>query len=398
MEFRLTYATGREMNEKAGKAPNHWPLLDFLRAAAALLVLFWHTRDAYFHYTDVLAQPGLLLKLFYFVTGLAGEAVVIFFVLSGFLIGGSLADSLQRGSFDLVRYLIARFVRIYIVYIPALVITEAVFLFGSLLLGDPGAGDNRPLFSQQQMDFGGVSQAICHLAGLQGFSCIPWEQNPALWSLGYEWALYLFAPAIIGLVVWKASPGLRLSGGVLVCAIAATVCHYPSDAVFWFSAWFLGVGSYRVLRAGLVPLPAGLLGAGLIIAGLAMRLLSSAGVLETDAIVAAGTAMVIACRPIVEFRLAPRVSGWAAGFSYTLYAIHFPLIYLIVAIFQNIGFPTDQGPPSPLLFMEFGVTIAICLLAAFLVSLVFERRTGQIRAAMIRMCPPRMDRKASDRG
>ena len=386
------------MTEKASKAPNHWPLLDFLRAAAALLVLFWHTRDAYFHYTDVLAQPGLFLKLFYFVTGLAGEAVVIFFVLSGFLIGGSLADSLQRGSFDLVRYLIARFVRIYIVYIPALIITEAVFLFGSLLLSDPGAVDNRPLISQQQMHFGRVSQAICHLSGLQGFSCSVWAQNQPLWSLGYEWALYLFAPAIIGPIVWKASPGLRLMAIALVCAIAVTVCHYPSDAVFWFSAWFLGVASYRVLRAGLVPLPAGLLGAGLIITGLAMRLLNSAGVLETDTIVAAGTAIVIACRPIVEFRLAPRLSGWAAGFSYTLYAIHFPLIYLIVAIFQNIGFPRNQGPPSPVAFMEFGVTIAICLLAAFLVSLVSERNTGRVRAALMRMCPPRTHWKASDRG
>jgi peptidoglycan/LPS O-acetylase OafA/YrhL len=375
------------MTENASKAPNHWPLLDFLRATAALLVLLGHTRNAYFHYTDVLAQPGLFLKLFYFITSLPGEAVVIFFVLSGFLIGGSLADSMQRGSFDLVRYLIARFVRIYIVYIPALVIAEAVFLFGSLLLSDPGAGDNRPLFSQQQMDFGGVSQAICHLAGLQGFSCVPWDQNPALWSLGYEWALYLFAPAIIGLIMWKASPGLRLIAIALVCAIAATVCERPRETVGWFIVWFLGVASYRILRAGLVPLPGGLLGAGLIIAGMAMRLLNAAA-LETDIIIAAGFAIVIACRPMVEFRLAPRLSSWAAGFSYTLYAIHTPLVYLAVAIFQNIGFPTDQGPPSSLLFMEFGVTSAMCLLAAFLVSLVSERKTGQIRAAMMRMCAP----------
>lgn len=119
------------MIEKAGKAPNHWPLLDFLRATSALLVLFAHSRDFYFLDTGVVAQPGLFLKLFYFMTELGHEAVVIFFVLSGFLIGGSLADSIQRGNFDLVRYLIARFVRIYIVYIPALVITEAVFLFGT---------------------------------------------------------------------------------------------------------------------------------------------------------------------------------------------------------------------------------------------------------------------------
>jgi peptidoglycan/LPS O-acetylase OafA/YrhL len=379
----LTYAKGRGMTEKAGTAPNHWPLLDFLRATAALLVLFAHTRGSYFLYTDVVAQPGLFLKLFYSITALGGQAVVIFFVLSGFLIGGSLADSMQRGSFDLVHYLIARFVRIYIVYIPALVITEAVFLFGSILLSDPGAGHVRPLFSQQQMDFGGVSQAICHLAGLQGFSCPAWEQNPPLWSLGYEWALYLFAPAIIQLIVWKASAGLRLTAGVLVCAIAATVCD-PMWGRFWIFAWFLGAGSYRVLSAGFVPLPAGLLGAGLIIAGMAMALLRAATDLETGTIIAAGTAIAIACRPMAAFPLAPRLFSWAAGFSYTLYAIHLPLVFLIVAIFQSIGFPRDKVPPSPVAFIEFGVTIAICLLAAFLVSLVTERKTGQVRAAMLR--------------
>jgi peptidoglycan/LPS O-acetylase OafA/YrhL len=399
LEFALTSATGRAMIETAGKAPNHWPLLDFLRATAALLVLFAHTRsDWYFLDIGAVAQPGLFLKLFYFITELGHEAVVIFFVLSGFLIGGSLLDSMQRGSFDLVRYLVARFVRIYIVYIPALMVTGAVFSFGPLLLNDPGAPHVRPLFDQQQMDFGGLSQAICHLAGLEGFSCLVWYQNPSLWSLGYEWALYLFAPAIIQLIVWKASPGLRLLAIALVCAIAATVCEHPKEGVFWFIAWFLGAASYRVLRAGLVPLPAGLLGAGLIIAGMAVSRLEVASELKTDTIIAAGTAIAIACRPMVAFPLAPRLFGWAAGFSYTLYAIHAPLVYLIVAIFQNIGFPPDAGPPSPAAFIEFGVTIAMCLLAAFVVSLVSERKTGQVRAAMLRMCPPRMHRKESDRG
>jgi peptidoglycan/LPS O-acetylase OafA/YrhL len=276
------------------------------------------------------------------------------------------------------------------------VIAEGVFLFGSLLLSDPGAGFS-PL-GQQQMGFDGVSQAICHLAGLQGVSCPVWDRNLALWSLGYEWALYLFAPVIIGLIVWKTSPGFRLIASVLVCAIAATVCAQPAKGVGWFFVWFLGAGSYRVLRAGLVPLPAGLLGAGLIIAGMAESRLKAASELETDTMIAAGTAIVIACRPLTAFPLAPRLFSWAAGFSYTLYAIHFPLVFLNLAIFRNIGFPPDKIPASPVAFMEFGVTIAICLLAAFLVSLVTERKTGQVQAAMLRMCPPRTDRKASDRG
>lgn len=382
------------MIEKAGKAPNHWPLLDFLRAMAALLVLLAHSRASYFLYMDVGDQEGVFLKLFYFITGSGHQAVVIFFVLSGFLIGGSLTDSMQRGSFDLVRYLIARFVRIFVVYLPALVITQGIFLFGSLLLSNPGGG---PLFEHQQLDFGGVPQAVCFLSGLQGFSCPAWEQNPALWSLGYEWALYLFAPAIIQLIVWKASPGLRLMAIALVCTIAVTVCHYPIEAVFWFSAWFLGAGSYRIVHARIVPLPAGLLGAGLIIAGMAVRHLKAAGELETDTMIAVGAAIAIACRPLAAFPIAPSLFGWAAGFSYTLYAIHLPLVFLIVSIFQSIGLPRDM-PPSPVTFIEFGVTIAICLLIAFLVSLVTERKTGQIRAVMLRMCPARMDKQASGRG
>ena len=202
------------------------------------------------------------------------------------------------------------------------------------------------LFSEQELDFGGISQIICHLAGLQGFSCYAWDQNPPLWSLGYEWALYLFAPAIIQLIVWKASFGLRLTGIVLACAIAATICTHPEKAVFWFSVWFLGAGSYHLLRAGLLSLPFGLLGAGLIIGGMAIAWLKSGSGLAAETAIAAGTALVIACRPMVEFRFASRFFSWAAGFSYTLYAIHIPIVFLVVAIFQNLGFPRDKVPPS----------------------------------------------------
>ncbi len=119
-------------------------------------------------YIPFAERKGVFLNLVYFITNLGHEAVVVFFVLSGFLIGGNLTDSMRRGSFDLVRYLIARFTRVYIVYLPALIVTEAVFLFGTLVLSDTG---DVPLFGRHQLDFGGVSRAICFLSGLQSFSC-----------------------------------------------------------------------------------------------------------------------------------------------------------------------------------------------------------------------------------
>jgi len=387
------------MIQQAGKAPNHWPLLDFLRATAALLVVLAHSRAYYFLNIAYVEQPNAFLKLFYFITGLGHEAVVIFFVLSGFLIGGSLTDSMRRGSFELPRYLMARFVRIFIVYVPALIITQVVFVLGLLLLRDPGDVPSwiAPIFSRQQLDLGGVSQAICFASGLQGFSCPSWEQNPVLWSLGFEWALYLFAPAIIQLIVWKASLALRLLGLVIVCAIAATVCRHaePMEALFWFGAWFLGVGSYHVLLSRRVPLSVGLLGAGLAIAGMVLRHMDAMSQMNTDMIIAASVAIAIACRSLVEFPLAPRFFAWAAGFSYTLYAIHAPFIYFVVTSFRQAGFPPDIAP-SPVPFMELAATISICLVAAYLVSLVTERKTGQVRAALAKMCPPRWDRGQSD--
>ena len=92
-------------------------------------------------------QPGPLLKLFWLVTVLEHEGVVIFFILSGFLVGGHILNGMARGSFNLVGYLSARFARIYIVYVPALIVTGLVFT----VAGDAarlGGNTIRPLFAK----------------------------------------------------------------------------------------------------------------------------------------------------------------------------------------------------------------------------------------------------------
>ena len=75
-----------------------WASLDFIRWSAAMLVVVAHARHLLFvdYYLLVYKDPTFLHsisnKLFYFITGLGHEAVVLFFVLSGYLVGGAYSD------------------------------------------------------------------------------------------------------------------------------------------------------------------------------------------------------------------------------------------------------------------------------------------------------------------
>jgi peptidoglycan/LPS O-acetylase OafA/YrhL len=359
---------------------SRYPMIDVLRASAAFLVLLGHTRNWIFTGIGAVDSPSLPLKFFWLITVLEHEAVVVFFVLSGFLVGGALVSSIGRKSFDLVGYLIARFVRIYIVYAPALVVTGLVFWIGPGLFKDFGGDTIRPLFSEQQFDFGGLRPALCHIAGLQGFICGAWKQNPALWSLGYEWVLYLFAPAILGLLMMRGALSVRLAAiALLLCGAAAMSIDF-GDWVFWFAAWFLGVFASLVVKRFCLPLSAGLVGLAALVGAMSIARIRVVSLLETDTVIALGTALIIACRPLVTLQLAPRFFSWAANFSYSLYATHVPLVFLTIAALQNIHFPTHKILPSPTAFVAFIICTLIPLVFAYLFSIFTERHTEQLRS------------------
>ena len=63
--------------------------LDLIRGLSALAVAAGHLRLVMMcNYTD-LPEPALHQTAFYVLTGLSSQAVMVFFVLSGFLVGGS---------------------------------------------------------------------------------------------------------------------------------------------------------------------------------------------------------------------------------------------------------------------------------------------------------------------
>ena len=94
-------------------------LLDMVRWISAGMVALGHGWVSLFA-----REVTLVSKALWAIADTRHEWVMIFFVLSGYLVGGSAL--LRADSFDFKRYAVARFSRIYIVLIPALLLTVAL--------------------------------------------------------------------------------------------------------------------------------------------------------------------------------------------------------------------------------------------------------------------------------
>jgi len=100
----------------------HLYWLDLIRFLAAFAVMACHFRGAFFvEYTLLpVSQQNPVVFVFYAITRLGFEAVLIFFVLSGLLVGGRTIQRLSSGNFKIRAYVIDRAVRIMLPLISSL--------------------------------------------------------------------------------------------------------------------------------------------------------------------------------------------------------------------------------------------------------------------------------------
>ena len=82
-------------------SPFQSDLLDLARWLAAFLVVVEHLRSFMFIDYGTGGRMNLFGKAFYFMTGFGHSAVMIFFVMSGFLVGGKVLQRLSPGNFFL---------------------------------------------------------------------------------------------------------------------------------------------------------------------------------------------------------------------------------------------------------------------------------------------------------
>ena len=163
--------------------------------------------------------------------GYGQQGVVIFFVMSGFVI----AYTAGTKNANLRHYSIARAARLYSVVVPALILTLLVDSINSLWFLNPDhstfdGGANNPV------NLGSILQNLTFTSQLWFSNRQLWDNVP-LWSLGYEvWYYIIFAAATYfhGYV-----------RNFLVLIIAALMG--PRILVL-FPVWLLGVAAYQITR------------------------------------------------------------------------------------------------------------------------------------------------------
>ena len=188
----------------------HLPELEALRGFAALYVFLHHAR---------LAPNSGLGALFYF----GQEAVILFFLLSGFVIYLSTIRSGVRG----YTYLVHRARRIYPMVIAALVLAYLSSAVGARAWIDPHLGN--------------LAMNLLMLQDVSSLKRGVWADtyygNTPLWSLSYEWWFYmLFVP--LGLM-GRRSGGANLTVAFLLSAAGALTYQWHPNAASLFASYFI---------------------------------------------------------------------------------------------------------------------------------------------------------------
>lgn len=355
--------------------------LDCLRGIAALLVCLEHLRAFLFVPYARLNEPGLVARIFYLVSGLGHQAVMIFFVLSGFLVGGSVLTSFRNGKWSWSGYILRRMSRLWVVLIPALLLTLFwdTIGFHHDVMGYKGAFRGVYNSGPTQVVPADWSPAVFwgNTFFLQTIAVPCFGTNSPLWSLANEFWYYLLFPLLITVF---AGSGLVVR---IICLLSALMIlnFLPRPILLGGLVWFLGAIVYFLIQKdrlrAVVSHPLWL---GLSLLMTTGTLISSrAGLLENGSDLAVGVSFAVLVAGIATRtstnHLYSILSAGISEISYTLYLVHFPIMaFLFFVLFRGSQFLPDL-PGCTLFFL----ILASVLLYSMGVWWCFEHNTDRVR-------------------
>ena len=330
--------------------------LDLVRLIAAGLVMVYHM-----NFKPVTA--GQLWRI----ASHGNESVIIFFVLSGFVIS-FVASRKERSASS---YVVARVARIYSVAVIAVPVTLLADAIGTYLAPTMYHGLS---FANQNTNWWDVIQCLTFVNEIWFNHIIIGTDGP-YWSLGFEVWYY----TIFGIMLFNKN--LKLTLSVILMAVVGP------KIILYFPIWLLGAATFRLIarsKAGGKPLLPPFGGSLLFVLTpvlymalhrhqqIYVSVFGSNFALNRETALTwvyyAGVAILFAAH-LVGFASMPDAAGrsllrlapiirWAAGASFTLYLVHQPLIYCFAA-----ASPWPLASLAHVLFVGLGTLVTVLLIA-----------------------------------
>ena len=365
-----------------GRLLTVFDLMDGMRALAAMAVLISHERNILF--LDFSAGLSAPWKVFYFVTGFGHQAVMIFFVLSGYWITKSVARRSAEGGFAWSDYAIDRLSRLWIVLIPALLlggIFDSIGRYGIVAPIYLGAQGTNTL----TYDVGthlSLSNLAGNLAFSQGILVAPFGSNGPLWSITNEFWYYVWFPLLYRLLC-RRRPSIAASLLVLITMVAfrnllpGFVCWLFGSLLFYVTQRPPQPFQTASGRSMVVALTATIL---LFLGSLVLWRIPQFTIESINDLAVSGSFALLLFVLIRYARTYPHwiapLCRYGAGSSYSLYVLHFPLVVLLAALFFT---PSTRLPPSGGLLLSFVGIGFVAIVYGYGVSTVTEANTSKVR-------------------
>lgn len=370
-----TYATNElhmMVSDPDAATKYHW--LDLCRFAAALIVVLGHARAFVFVPFGSLpeSEKTIIIAAAYLFTRIGNEAVVAFFLLSGFLVGGKAIERIAQGTFRPTDYAIDRITRIMLPLLPALLLSAACGYVA-------GENINFRVF-------------VGNVFSLQGILVGSYGGNVPLWSLAYEVWFYTFI-GIVGVIVLRRSLCFPAATALVLVTIIFSIL-----STNYLFCWLIGALAY-ICRPGIWSEKILLGSLMLCLYAIACIQIGSGSVSFTGdlskllrswtpsqdvsrILLAYGLALLmqqlilLPPRNAVLFNLEAYGTKGAA-FSYTLYLTHYPLLlgmpYLGIQPAKNI---------DAISMAIYLIVVVVCISVAWLLYLPFERNTTKVRRSL----------------
>lgn len=360
--------------------------LDMIRWLAAFFVCISHVRSLCI--VDYGVETDWATRAFYFIHGFGHSAVMVFFVLSGYLVGGEVLRAFRDGTFNPRSYFTKRTARLYTPYLPALVVFAAIDWLGARHFNVEGIYTHgKPLV----MVFYDISARLTleiaagNFLFLQTLTVPTLGSNTPLWSLTCEAWYYLLFPLAAAACFLPFSRITRFACAVLLLFAGWFV---GGEILLYFGVWLSGACIHFLNRPVFRTVWPSV--AIMLIAATCLRLhlMETVSAWVWNFLIAAGTGLLINTLSHTPGNVpaGARIHRALSGFSYSLYLCHWPLaLFLMAVLYQKTGYGIQM--PLSAFSLSIYTGLLLCIYGfSWGFAWLTERNTRFVRVWLDRMC------------